>query len=103
MNFQGGTRIDHPNPMEIIMFRTAATAALLALTAVTAQAGESLVTRVHVAAVAACAPETASSLPVSHYGAISQYCVDRLTRTTLAKIQANAYAKTQASTALNLN
>ncbi len=85
------------------MLRTVTAAALLALTAVTAQADETLATRVHLAAVAACAPETASSLPVSHYGAISQYCVDRLTKTTLARIQANAYAKTQASTALNLN
>lgn len=83
------------------MFRT--TAVLLVLTAVTAQAGESLATRVHVAAVTACAPESAASLPVSHYGAISQYCVDRLTKTTLARLQADAAAKTKASTALNLN
>jgi hypothetical protein len=81
------------------MFRTIATTAILALTVAAAQAGESLDARVHEAAVKACAPESSDSLPLSYYGAISQNCVARVSAAALAKIQADAQAKTNASTA----
>ena len=83
------------------MLRTLTAAALLALTAASAQAGETLATRIHTAAVAACAPETSSSLPVSHYGAISHSCVERVSSAAQAKEKALAEAKTKASTAIN--
>jgi hypothetical protein len=82
------------------MFRTIATTAILALTIACAQAGESLDARVHEAAVKACAPESSTSLPLSHYGAITQYCVARVSTSTMAKIQADERAKTRASTAI---
>ena len=82
------------------MFRTIATTAILALTVTAAQAGESLDARVHEAAVKACAPESSDSLPFSHYGAISKYCVARVSTAALARIQADAQAKTKASTAV---
>ena len=95
-----GRSQDHPNPtMETLMFRTLSTAAILALTAATAQAGEPLDSRVHEAAVAACAVESADSLPASHYAAITRRCVERLSNTALAKIKTEAEAKTHASTA----
>ncbi|HEY0267220.1 MAG TPA: hypothetical protein VGC16_10740 [Rhizomicrobium sp.] len=85
------------------MFRVFTTAAILALTAATAQADDGLAARIHEAAVTACAAESSSSLPVSHYGAITQYCIARVSNTTLARIQANALAKTRASTAALVN
>ena len=85
------------------MFRSFIAAAILALTAVTAQAGDSLATRIHFAAVQACAPESSASMPVSHYGAITQRCVERISNTAVAKYQAEAEAKTKASTAAFAN
>jgi hypothetical protein len=82
------------------MFRIFTTAAILSLTAAAAQAGESLTARIHDAAVAACAPESSSSLPVSHYGAITKACVERISNAAITKYQAEAQAKTQASTAV---
>jgi hypothetical protein len=83
------------------MLRTLTAAALLSLTALSAQAGETLASRIHTAAVAACAPESSSALPASHYGAISQSCVARISSAALVKYQALAEAKTKASTAIN--
>ena len=85
------------------MFRSFTTAAILALTAVTAQAGESLATRIHTAAVEACAPESSTSMPASHYGAITQRCVERISNAAVLKYQAEAEAKTKASTAAFVN
>ncbi len=72
---------------EITMFRTISGIAVLALTVATAQA-DTLSTRIQHAAETACAPERASgSLPVSHYGAIYQQCVYRLSASTLTRVQ----------------
>jgi hypothetical protein len=85
------------------MFRIFTTVAILTLTAAAAQAAESLTTRIHNAAVEACAPESSSSMPVSHYAAITQHCVQRISATAAAKYQAEAEAKTKASTAAFAN
>jgi hypothetical protein len=82
------------------MLRTLTTAALLALTVSAAQA-ETLSDRIHTAAVKACAAESSSSLPLSHYSAITAACVDRLSASAEAKYQSTADAKTMASTASN--
>ena len=78
-------------------------AVLLALTATTAWAGESLDSRIHAAAVEACAPEAVPEATggraVFHYGAISARCVDRISNSARAKYQAAAEAKMKASTA----
>jgi hypothetical protein len=80
-------------------------AVLLVLTATTAWAGESLESRIHTAAVEACAPEAVpqavASRPLSHYGAITDRCVARISNSAMAKYQAMAQAKLQASTAAN--
>lgn len=76
-------------------------AALLALTATTAWAGETLDGRIHAAAVEACAPEAASNRPVSHYGVITERCIDRISNSAMAKYQAVAEEKLKASTAAN--
>jgi hypothetical protein len=81
------------------MFRIFTTVAILALTAGAAQAAESLTTRIHAAAVEACTPERSASLPVSHYSAITEHCVKRISAAAVAKYQAEAEAKTRASTA----
>jgi hypothetical protein len=81
------------------MFRMFTTAAILALTVAAAQAGEPLNARIHDAAVTARAPESSSSLPVSHYGAITETCIARISSTAIAKIQSEVQAKTKASTA----
>ena len=81
------------------MFRIFTAAAILTLTAAAAQAGESLTTRIHNAAVEACAPESSSALPHSHYGAITQSCIQRISKAATMKYQAQAEAKTKASTA----
>jgi len=89
-------RPDAPTqPMETIMFRTFTTAAVLALTVTAAQAGTSdqLAARIHDAAVTACAPERASgALPRSHYGAIDEACIYRISRSAMTKYQNAAKA-----------
>jgi hypothetical protein len=85
------------------MFRLFTTAAILALTVAAAQAGETLTTRIHTAAVAACAPEASSHLPASHYAAITDACVARLSNAAIVKYQTEADAKTKASTAAVTN
>ena len=90
-----GTPDAQPQPKETAMFRTFTTAALLALTINAAQAGttEQLATRIHDAAVVACAPERVSgALPRSHYGAIDDQCVYRISRSAMDKYQAQAAA-----------
>lgn len=82
------------------MLRTLTTAVLLALTVSAAQA-DSLSERIHTAAVKACATESSSALPLSHYGAITAACVQRISATAEAKYQAMAEAKTKALTASN--
>ena len=76
-------------------------AVLLALTATTAWAGETLESRIHAAAVEACAPEAASSRPVFHYGAITERCIARISNSAMAKYQAAAEVKMKASSAAN--
>ena len=85
------------------MFRIITTAAILTLTAAAAQAAESLTTRIHNAAVEACAPESSSSMPVTHYEAITRHCVERVSKAATLKYQAQAEAKTRASTAAIVN
>jgi hypothetical protein len=78
------------------MFRTLTTAAVLALTVTAAQAetADHLATRIHDAAVAACAPERASgALPRSHYGAIDDQCVYRISQSAMTKYQNAAKAE----------
>ncbi|MEO8302130.1 MAG: hypothetical protein ABI608_10070 [Rhizomicrobium sp.] len=76
-------------------------AVLLVLTATTAWAGESLESRVHAAAVKACVPEAATNRPVSHYVVITNRCIARISDSAMAKYQATAEARLQASTAAN--
>ena len=76
-------------------------AALLALTATAAWAGETLDSRIHAAAVEACAPEAASNRPLSHYGVITERCIARISNSAKAKYQAMAEEKLKASTAAN--
>jgi hypothetical protein len=80
------------------MLRTLTTAAILALTVSAVQA-ETLSDRIHAAAVEACATESSAALPLSHYNAISKACVLRISATATAKYQAQADARTLASTA----
>jgi hypothetical protein len=80
------------------MFRTFAIATILSLTAAAAQA-ESLESRIHTAAVKACAPEAAKALPASHYSAITEACVYRVSKGAIMNMQARALEKTKASTA----
>jgi len=84
--------------MEIPMSRTFAIAAILALSTFTAGA-DPLSVQVHDAAVKACAAESSDSLPLSYYGAITTSCIARVQRTAMRKIEADAQAKTRASTA----
>jgi hypothetical protein len=79
---------------EIVMLRTFAVAAILALAVSSAQAEDSLVSRVHDAAVKACAVEASNSLPASHYATISAHCVDRISAAALSAIRARDAAKT---------
>ena len=81
---------------ETTMFRTLTTAAFLALTVVAAQAGTSdqLSARIQKAAELACAPERADSAgPASHYSAIFQTCVRRISDAATERYQAEAQAK----------
>jgi hypothetical protein len=81
------------------MSRMFAVAAILSLTVGAAQAADSIDSRIHDAAVTACAPESSASLPASHYAAITQSCVARISSAAMRKMQAEAQAKTEASTA----
>ena len=81
------------------MTRTFALAAILSLTALTTVQADELADKVHSAAVKACAVEASASLPASHYSAITQSCVDRLSASALRKMASVAADKTLASTA----
>jgi len=88
------------------MPRTFATATVLSLvlaaTAVSgAQAEESLASKVHAAAVKACAPQASDSYPASHYGAITSTCVYMVSSATKRKLAALAEERLKSSTALN--
>jgi hypothetical protein len=84
---------------EIVMTRMFAIAAILSLTAMSAQAADTLETRVHAAAVEACAVESSASLPASHYSAITKSCINRISTAAMRKMAADAESKTLASTA----
>jgi hypothetical protein len=53
--------------------------------------------------VKAYAPESSDSLPVSYYGAITKTCIDRISKSAMAKYQPQAEAKMKASTAAFVN
>jgi len=79
-------------PKETTMTRMFTTAAVIALTisaAISAaQAGTSdqMASRIHDAAVAACAPERATgAMPKSHYGSIDEHCIYRVSRSAMDK------------------
>lgn len=93
---------------EIAMLRICIMTAILALTttlvATLAQAGtaDSLAVRVHDAAVTACAPERATGTsPRSHYGAIEDHCVYRISREAMAKYDSLARSGATAKLAHN--
>ena len=71
------------------MFRTFAVAASLALTISIAQADDAsdLASRVHDAAVKACADKVGDGRRMSFYGAVFDHCVETVTADTLAKIK----------------
>ena len=71
------------------MFRNFAIAAILVLAASSAQAEDSLSTRIHDAAVKACAAKIGDNLPISYYRAFSTHCVERVTAMTMASIAAS--------------
>ena len=74
------------------MIRTFAVAAMLSL-ASAAQAEDSLATRVHDAAVKACAAKIGDNLPITYYRALSAHCVDRVSAIALANIRARQVAQ----------
>ncbi|HEX3754568.1 MAG TPA: hypothetical protein VHV26_05790 [Rhizomicrobium sp.] len=91
-----------PKPKETTMLRIYATIAILGLSATFAQAGDSLAARIHDAAAAACAPERAAvSGPVSHYGAIYDHCVARVSSAAMTRYQAEAQVVTDRKLANN--
>ncbi len=81
------------------MLRIVTTAAILALTVASAQAVPTLKERIHAAAVKGCTEGAAAKKPITYYGAMIDACVDRVTRTVGAKYEAEALARTTASTA----
>ena len=76
------------------MLRTFAVAAILSLAAASAQADD-LNTRIHNAAVKACAAKVGDNLPISYYRALSAHCVDRVTTMALASIAAKQVARNE--------
>ena len=67
---------------------TALAAATLAIsTAAQAGPNDVLATRIHDAAVTACAPERVSGGPRAHYGAIEDQCVYRLSHAAMTKVE----------------
>jgi len=84
------------------MLRTFAIAATSIILAAGAAQAEPLTSRIHTAAVKACAPEaSAKSIPLSHYGVIADTCVYRISKTAMNEMQAKAFEKTKAATASN--
>jgi hypothetical protein len=78
----------------MLRLRTSTAILVLAISSLTsaAQAGtDTLASRIHDAAVTACAPERASVMqPRAHYGAIDDQCVYRISRSAMAKYEALA-------------
>lgn len=74
------------------MLRIFAIAAILSLTAVAARADDNLATRIHDAAVKACAAKIGDNLPITYYRALSAHCVDRVSAEALATIRARQVA-----------
>jgi hypothetical protein len=85
------------------VFRPFAVATFLALAISAAQADDSLESRVHDAAVKACAAKVGDNRRMSFYGAVFDHCVESVTADTLASMRAkqDAKDKTGASTAAN--
>ena len=79
------------------MFRNFTIAAVLVLAASSAQAEDSLSTRIHDAAVKACAAKIGDNLPISYYRAFSAHCVERVTTMTMASIAAKQVARNDAA------
>jgi len=79
----------------MLSFRTSTAILALAISSLTlsaAQAGtDTLASRIHDAAVTACAPERVSGMqPRAHYGAIDEQCVYRISRSAMTKHEALA-------------
>jgi hypothetical protein len=74
------------------VLRTFAVAAILSLTALSAQAEDNLTTRVHEAAVKACAAKIGDNLPITYYRALSAHCADAVSADVLATIRARQTA-----------
>jgi hypothetical protein len=72
--------------------RIFAVAAILSLTTIAAQAEDNLTTRVHEAAVKACAAKIGDNLPISYYRALSAHCADAVSADVLATIRARQTA-----------
>ena len=83
------------------MFRTFAVATILVLAVSSAQAEDSLTTRIHDAAMKACAAKVGDNLPITYYRALIAHCVDRVSATALASIRAKEVAKADTPTAAN--
>ena len=81
------------------MFRLFASAAILTLAVSAAQAEDSVATRVHTAAVKACAAKVGASLPMTFYRVMAANCVDKVSADAMATIRARQLAK--AETAAN--
>jgi hypothetical protein len=77
--------------------RTFAIAAILAVTA--AAHAETLEDRVHAAAVKACEKDHVDSAPVFFYEGLTKACIAHTTSVAMHKLDAQARAKTMASTA----
>ena len=82
------------------MHRIFAFAAILSLSTA-AQAEDSLASRIHDAAVKACAAKVGDNLPLIYYRALSTHCVDSVSADVMARILARQVAKTEGSTATN--
>ncbi len=81
------------------MTRIFATATILSLGILSAHAADSIEARVRIAATQACAVESSASLPASHYSAITNSCINRISTAALRRMAAEAQGKTLASTA----
>jgi hypothetical protein len=79
--------------LETIVFRSFAVATFLALAVSAALADDSLESRVHDAAVKACAAKVGDNRRMSFYGAVYDHCVETVTADTLASMKAKEAAK----------
>lgn len=73
------------------MLRIFTSVALIGLASTPVLAETALEARIHEAATAACAVESApGARPVAHYGKITEACVSRLSREAIARAEQNA-------------